>query len=545
MKKIGSLKQMVCTMYLAVLFIIYPLYQPEHYFQMGVHKYKFYLYSAIIFILAMIVAYLYDSTVQANRVVVKGKNYVEPEKRSLSQKIKDFFVNNSWIERFVYVYLIGVIISYLLCKDKELGMWGADGWNMGLVMQLILIFCLLVFDYFYENNSYLVAFSMIGSSIVFFIAVINRFGFDPLNNYEGLNEDQIISFLTTIGQSSWYGSYLITVFPLGVALYFISDRRNKIINRLTIAYLILTFATYVTHNSEGSFFSLLAVYLVMFWIAIEEKEKMFRLMEIVLMMSGTFTSIGLLQRAVPDRVVQIGSISFFLSKGPIMPIIFVVIGVIYILFTKAESGKKFINNLYEKKKFLNVFRIGFYLLILLLLISWPVIIYLNTKGIISEALGTLSTNEYLLFNEMWGNRRGASWTAGVWMFRDFSITNKLFGIGPDSLEAVSVLEPYARLIATVHGDAILSCLHNEYFNSIICYGLLGGISYIGIFIAGFVRYMKMYKKEGIVIMGAMCIAAYVSFNFFCYQTVCCTPFLFVIIGVCENYCRKIKQKDIK
>jgi hypothetical protein len=66
---------------------------------------------------------------------------------------------------------------------------------------------------------------------------------------------------------------------------------------------------------------------------------------------------------------------------------------------------------------------------------------------------------------------------------------------------------------------------------------VGGALYAGIFICAIVRFAKKADVTGELVAPAMCVAAYMAHNFFCYQQIICTPIIFIIIGAGEAMCR--------
>lgn len=44
------------------------------------------------------------------------------------------------------------------------------------------------------------------------------------------------------------------------------------------------------------------------------------------------------------------------------------------------------------------------------------------------------------------------------------------------------------------------------------------------------------------LMGLLAVLVYGAHNFFCYQQVCCIPFLFLLIAMSENLVRKAAEK---
>lgn len=59
-----------------------------------------------------------------------------------------------------------------------------------------------------------------GSGITFILGILNRFGVDPLGMYKGISSSYQILFLSTIGQATWYSSYVCTVFAIGLCIFF-------------------------------------------------------------------------------------------------------------------------------------------------------------------------------------------------------------------------------------------------------------------------------------------------------------------------------------
>ena len=50
------------------------------------------------------------------------------------------------------------------------------------------------------------------------------------------------------------------------------------------------------------------------------------------------------------------------------------------------------------------------------------------------------------------------------------------------------------------------------------------------------------EKEPMALMGLLAVLVYGAHNFFCYQQVCCIPFLFLLIAMSENLVREAAEK---
>ena len=127
------------------------------------------------------------------------------------------------------------------------------------------------------------------------------------------------------------------------------------------------------------------------------------------------------------------------------------------------------------------------------------------------------------------------------IFAEMPVLNKIFGAGPDCYYPYSYTESaYAQILHDFWKPDILTNAHNEFLNLLICIGGFGLISFLFLLVSAGGRFCRRGKKNPYIFMGLLVICSYAAHNFFCYQQVCCTPFLFLVLGIAENSCRKQK-----
>ena len=80
-------------------------------------------------------------------------------------------------------------------------------------------------------------------------------------------------------------------------------------------------------------------------------------------------------------------------------------------------------------------------------------------------------------------------------------------------------------------------------NLLICVGIGGLLSFLFLLGAGARRFYRIGKKHPEVLMGLLVVCSYAAHNFFCYQQVCCTPFLFLILGLSEQLARRREEAE--
>ena len=61
-------------------------------------------------------------------------------------------------------------------------------------------------------------------------------------------------------------------------------------------------------------------------------------------------------------------------------------------------------------------------------------------------------------------------------------------------------------------------------------GILGIISYLGIFVSAYIKFLKK-TGDAMVIACAGSVIAYFFHNLFCYQQILCTPMIFIIMAL--------------
>ena len=168
------------------------------------------------------------------------------------------------------------------------------------------------------------------------------------------------------------------------------------------------------------------------------------------------------------------------------------------------------------------------------------ILYLGAHGKLSGGLESLASKiPYLTWSDDWGNGRGGTWAFSWRMFMDMGFGHKLLGVGPDGY-APYAYSFYQERLTQLWGERTLTNAHNEWLNAVVNYGLLGGISYLGIFISSIVSCGRKAKQMPELIMIMVCVVAYMSHNLFCYQQVLCTPFIIIIMAIGQYLIKKGK-----
>lgn len=524
--------------YVALLFSFYPLiFSPiQGYYAMGIFKCRIWAIMTICLVLC-------DGFV----LISKGKELA---------LFKGFSFNA--IDIAMLVFLLTQTISFCVAKDKKLALVGAEGWYTGLLFQYGIVLIYFSVSRFLRVDMRLVRVILVSAMIVFAIGILHRFLIDPIGIYGSLSENEYVRFLSTIGQATWYSAYLCVIFPLGLHIFLFGEKRV-----LAGAFLFLSAATLVTQNSDtayGAFFVIMVVYLykvitdrdldmaidfceaegadcgMLNWI--KGRCAMTRYGQAVVIMSAAIMCIGALERAFAGHMPVLDDLSLKLAQGYI-PVIGIIAGVILMLAGEVvRGGKKFVGDskLFGRggKQFYggskqfgrgdNQFDRGGKKFGVGLLIFVVIVIIVTLVGI---SFARNNAGElYFSWGRDWGNGRGLIWTRTMQMYADLPFINKIFGVGQGHF--YEYISGYTELV--------LANAHNEWLTMLVESGIVGGVSYLTLFIATIIvlvrgdRPVNEFAIRHLKFAIAVTILAYIVHGMFNYQQCISTPMIFALIA---------------
>ena len=521
--------------YCCVLFFVMPIIYHDKYYDMGEFKYTMFMAITVSFLLfAVILLAIYLLALTLSKKI---------NKESVTEFLKSFSVTDMFVLAFVIASMLSFILSPnrtsefprfflfdLKAPDRVVNLpWeGYKDWNMGLRSQLMFAaIYFLVSRFTLKSWRKDITFIMLTSSAIAFIfGILHRFNIDPLELYENLDMKYKKDFLSTMGQLTWYSSYMILLIPIGMSFFIFMNRKNRIMHIIFGIYCTISAATLVTQNSESAYMAIFAFLLVFLWISFEDNERFLNFTDLMVLMLATAKVVGIFQLLFPERVTPLDKLSFFVTKSAATWVLLAVL-IAFRLFI----GKKIKSSGFDISKHVKARNIIVFSALTCIPLA-IIIVILNTKGYIT--IESLKNNNYLYFDDVWGDGRGVNWRNTVEvLFEEPWKSMCLTGAGPDCLATVLyATEPRASFLLDFFGGPVITCCHNEWLNMLVNEGILGFVSYLGIFVSAFIVFIKKADNP-VFTAGAACITAYFFHNFFCYQQILCTPMIFCIIALCE------------
>ena len=350
------------------------------------------------------------------------------------------------------VFFAGIVlISMLLSADPVASLWGTKGWKVGgfTLLGVISIYFFLSRNLEVKDNIwYAVAFANIA---IFLFTILHSMKVDIFGLHKGINPQQYFDYMSTIGQKNWLSGYLSLIYIFFVGKFIISSKKFEIV----LYGVVVAFGTMnvVLSGSDGTYIAiaLCAAFAIPF--VMKNKNNLSRFMLILIYFGCSLMLVDLLP-VFRDKALAMGDgiPGMLLNRMIYLPLLAVAIGffVFLRLYKKELSGR-------------------FSLISTIILeILWGISIALVVVNIIRE------------FSPEWGTGRGKIWIRGWNSFKEFSIKEKLLGVGPE------LLAPYFEKTMKVR----LLVAHSEFLQYLMSTGILGVISYCAIWVGVIAAYFK-------------------------------------------------------
>lgn len=535
---------LLLTAYLFIVFCMFPFYMRSGYVEIGKDKYTFYKAVAaggfcliVPLVLLCLTVHLLGAGRRRSRLAGEaggnGREAAWEETEDAWEPAEHWRGRLSGTDWAVLAYGISVILSYIGSDFRQMAFRGEAGWYMGAAMQLGFVLSYFLVSRFWEYEEKVLFSFMTAAGVVFFLGLLNRFSIYPIA-IEGAN----ISFLSTMGNINWYCGYWSVLFPAGVVLYWKGDRFW--LRLLALLFTALGIAAGVSQGSSSAFIVFAGVYGLLFCLSFDRAEAMKRFLRLAVLFCAVCQALRLWRVRRPAAYnYYSGTLSDWITLSRITLAGMLFLAVIYFFLWRAEKKKRLdmrkLKVLRQIAVLTAVTGIGVYILLLAL--------NTGTEGGI-RFMGKLSV---LTFNELWGSARGATWSAAAQIYRNILGLKKLIGVGPDCFASfLYTLPDLAERVSDQFGGARLTNAHNEWLNMLVNMGILGFLSYGGIFISAVSRFIyygeKIFRGRGkyLCIFGFSAFA-YTVHNMVSFQQILSTPFMFLMLGMGESLLRAEKR----
>lgn len=534
----------VTGVFVFIILAIFPLYTHDKYFDILGARYTFFKYWGIILcsilILLGILYIVLDLQNHASSPTAL-KRFFDSFK---PQNIKKHIVIT---DIFFIIMIISMIISTCFTKYKEEAFFGTAGRYQGLECWIIYFITYLAITRTFKFKLLYIDFAILAGVFASVWGILDFFWLNPFGFFDNVTANQQGMFASSIGNLNTYTNYTIMIFALASAMFVLEKNKIK-----TIFYLCSSLVACVgtifgfADNAVLGFFAFYAF--IPFFIFTDRRKilRYFILIDVLLV------SIFLLYLSLklPHNTYQGSFFQDLVAKQGVayafIPFIVLTI-ILYFVFNKLTPnyGDKVSSNLKPldsvvPKKLLYVY-VG--ILVAGFVLVTYIILDMNVFKKHVDLWVQIPSAHQLVFDDYWGTHRGHNWRIAFTNFtQNFSTFQRLFGYGPDTYLIVSERTFYEEMVQRF--GEVYDSAHNEYINYLICEGIVGLISYLGIFISGLAIAVKNIKNNEFLIATIIAVIAYMVQATVNIAIPITTPVFFALmyIGVAEHF-DKIYQNE--
>ena len=517
----------VCTffvfLYLFLMAVVFPFYLSNGYRNAGTDKSMLFRYIGLGLILSVLPCAVIYWLLSLKKEY--GRN-----------RCKEWCVSD------IYVLLFGflTVVSFLFSYNKQEALWGAEGWYMGLATQVTFVLSYFFVSVFLVCKKMILSMFLLSTFVTFVWGLLNRFSIYPIF-FEGMNP----GFIATLGNINWYCGYWSVFFPVGVGLFYVSIihanelRWKNVLFRLVAGlYLAVATAVGAVQGSDSAILVFAAVTLVLYCVSAWDKNHRKAFYITVMVMCGVCQVLRLIRGIFPEAMNYNSISADILTAGNTTAILFFVLLCLV-------ANKRLIEKISEK--YIRMERMVVMSVVFAALFVLAGLIVINT--ISPGSIGGMSDNPVFTFNNKWGSSRGATWSAGIKVFADNSVVEKLIGLGPDSFAYGVYREGSSAvaLVTEIFGNSRLTNAHNEWITVLVNTGILGLVIYVGMLITKTFRYISKGLDKNISLPIAfvcgLALVGYMSNNIFSFQQVLNGPFVYIMMGIGEAVVRQSRTDE--
>lgn len=481
-------------------------------------------------------------------------------KGKLNLLINSFLDSLSVTDKFAIIYAIGLSLSYYYTEYPEALRLGAQGWYMGFLPQLVLVFSYFAISRFLPKilAKWVAGVMLAVSFFVFLLGLLNRYGINPLGM-----DSAGPGYISTIGNINWYCGYWTVLFPLASGLFLFYEKpkeesgRAFYLRKVLLGILMAAgFATGITQGSDSGLLALLAMLLLLGSLSVSDRRRLKCFLEMLLVFCITAQMLSVIQWLWPDRNQYITKAYSLIMTTAFPWIAGAIVIILYLLLDREEKKTAGLS-----KKKCPVYRglrkawFGILIAMGVTMVSFVVMLTVNTLK--PGSIGSFSENPLFIFDENWGSARGGTWTAGIrtWLSQDF--LHRIVGAGPDGMAAYIYNGPDEALLETVRsqfGNSRLTNAHGEWITVLANLGVIGLVGFAGMMVSAICRFVRCRTMpqsaigRGNVktsIFRTLCVACGVSLfcytinNIFSFQQTMNVTQMFIVLGIGEGLYRKM------
>ncbi len=501
----------VIVIYTMIMLSAFPFYLRKSYSTARTDKYHFFVVLTLITATVVITIY---SVYLFNRYK-RGTAFEFAEYCHRSKfNVVDISLFAFWLITF-----ISTLCATLAGGRFAVFFSGSSGRNMGLLTITMLVVSYFMISRLFCYKRGLFWLVLFGMAMMSIIAIVNYYYLDPLFLFEKYksNANVIKNFTSTIGNKNYLSAMICVTLPLAMGLGIVT--KDKITRALSYICVGIQFMALIVATSDGGFLGCFAGIMALFVLSTRDIKRLSRFFQcagIIVLSSKILWLFDLLMKGNNKGYTSFSKI--FVYDNRLFILIPVLFGLAYYFSKlKDENGKI--------SKTLFISAVSLTLAVVLIFASLFIYFTSNTSVKVGEF------TSFFRFDENWGTHRGFFWINAFEMFEDFSLREKLFGVGPDNF-----VEPFLvfdKELIQKYNETHADAAHNVYINYIVTHGILGAAAYLTFIISALWGALRNAKRNPLAFAVAGAIVAYTFQDIVNIANPVNTPWLFILVAISQ------------
>ena len=528
----------ITGVYVFVILTLFPLYTHDMYFDILGARYAFF-YNFTLWYLCLLLIFLGISYL----IIDYKEGYNSPnavEKFISAFSFKNIKRHIRITDIFFGLLIISMIISTVGSNEvMEAAFFGHQGRYQGLECWFVYFFAYIAITRTFKFKIMYLDFAIIAGCFACMWGTVDFFYVDPFRFFVNVSSSQQNMFASSIGNLNTYTNYTIMIFALAGGLFLIEKKFIKSIFYGIAAIISCTGSLYgLADNIVLGFFGF---FLFAPFFAIKNRRNLLRYLILIdiLLFSLYLFGIGFI---LPHNAWQGSFAQDLLNKNIIFRYLYIPFKILIIIISlilyriKPNYTLDINNKLNPFDSILPKWVLLTY--IALVIISFTLVAYILLdvnvfKTNVAFWRSIFPSSNQLVFNDDWGTHRGHNWRIAFTNFtQNFSWFQRLFGFGPDTYQIVS-RRTFQEEMVSRYGE-VYDSAHNEYINYLICEGLIGLFSYLGILITSIKNGINKIKNNPYLIAPVLAVLAYSIQAVVNIAIPITTPVFFVLMYMCVS-----------
>lgn len=493
--------KLLCSLYMAVLTALLPLYHRGAYWMLGDAKYELFFHVSLLCLGTAAVVVLAGGV----KGVVQGNG----------GRTVPLWASVSAVDGWMLCYAGCAILSALFSDYGRTAWIGYPEWHMGAVSQLMFVGIYFLFSRYYSGNPCTVYLWEAAFFAVLLAGAFHRLGWDltGLMDGYGVGDWEYSHLISTIGNINWFCGYCSVALAMPVAGYL--KGKSPVKQRLLYGVSVLGLVLLCIQGSDVG--PVLAAG-CLFVCLIRGRRDALLFGRALRLTAGLFLGLpcfGWMSALIGEKAVM-----SYPADGPsaawfrwggfwILGLAFLLLAAVVLRTGEHQSGV-------------------------------AAGIWLGTVSLgAAVLLGGGALYLFRLFGTQdWLTGRNALWKLALQGFARGDFRQKLLGVGPDCFGEYLYSRFAPSELPSVEGrwsGAVFANAHNQWLNHLVNTGLLGLCCSLGIYIASLRRYRRS-------LFGVLALVMYGLNSLVSFQQTLSTPLFFLTLGICEWSLRREREK---